>query len=160
MAMKHVGTGYATVHLDQRNDSPEMVTSNVHTSVACARLGEEMVKVSLYYRGDQLISHHRGRDIEVEYCTFCPDHLEWDWQEQGKCYGQGVDMFPMTYVGRQDVIEQFCNQCPVVSECLDFAVSMRATAGIWGGENFFNRERRVEVSKQRTRLMRGLAGVS
>ena len=65
--------------------------------------------------------------------------LAWEWQDRAACRGAWppVDMLDIG-VGESHripkLIEGYCNHCPVVLECAEFALTdIRSTLGIWGG---------------------------
>lgn len=83
------------------------------------------------------------------------------WREEGACFGQNdlVDAFypPGEPWGMSDHIAPavaaaeaealaYCARCPVIVECLDFALATRQEWGTWGG--LTARERR-KVLRQR-----------
>lgn len=67
--------------------------------------------------------------------------LEARWQDIAECKG----MDPTLFFGpehaetvkekrdREDAAKAVCNQCPVRSECLEYALDAREAYGIWGG---------------------------
>ncbi len=64
-----------------------------------------------------------------------------DWQRRAACRGeQSVAFFPPVHTERKPVrIERerrakaVCRQCPVVDECLTYALDTREPHGVWGG---------------------------
>lgn len=65
------------------------------------------------------------------------------WQSGAACRGpESVMFFPPPYPERKEEREMrerrakaICQSCPVVEECLDYALSIREPHGIWGGLN-------------------------
>ncbi len=63
------------------------------------------------------------------------------WQLRAACRGpESALFFPPTYPERKDErdarearAKAICQECPVRSECLDYAISIREPHGIWGG---------------------------
>lgn len=58
-----------------------------------------------------------------------PPHLE--WQTRAVCAGQDTDLF-FENSGNQQ-IKEFCDNCPVRTDCLAYAVNEHIEHGIWGG---------------------------
>jgi WhiB family redox-sensing transcriptional regulator len=81
------------------------------------------------------------------------------WQKRGACGGEDPELFfPISTVGlgaqRQiEVAKDVCRRCPVVDDCLNWALEANEQAGIWGGMSEGERsslKRRVarQASKQ------------
>jgi WhiB family redox-sensing transcriptional regulator len=69
-----------------------------------------------------------------------PINEEWDWQGLAACRGMDVEIFFHPYDERRQARELrirqakvICQDCPVVTECRDHALSTREPYGIWGG---------------------------
>jgi WhiB family redox-sensing transcriptional regulator len=63
------------------------------------------------------------------------------WREEARCRGMDPDIF---FHGRRRSAaraRRICAGCPVVGECLDYAISEKLWFGVWGGMT--PRERRV-----------------
>src|SRR5690606_2640159 len=79
--------------------------------------------------------------------------LNLDWKLNAACWN--TDQTPFFPPGDDpdipDQANRLCNNCPVNSECLDYAVSIRPTAGIWAGltADGVKRERRRRYMRQR-----------
>ena len=60
------------------------------------------------------------------------------WRLRAACREADPDLFypspdnPNDAVAPKRVIETYCNHCPVVADCLEFAVQQGETFGIWG----------------------------
>lgn len=61
-----------------------------------------------------------------------------DWRDRAACRGEDPELF--FPVGRDDVdrpeidaAKEICDRCPVLDECLDYALQTRQPEGIWGG---------------------------
>lgn len=75
-----------------------------------------------------------------------------DWQRSAACRGEhAVNFFPPTHFERKDlrlarerVAKAICRSCPVVAECLEYAISSREPHGVWGGLNEVERRQLVE----------------
>lgn len=56
-----------------------------------------------------------------------------DWREDALCLtvGDSEEWFPNN--GLSDAATSVCRRCPVQWDCLDFALDIQPTHGIWGG---------------------------
>lgn len=71
----------------------------------------------------------------------------WGWQFDGACRGADSTLFfaPNYFEkrhekeGREAQAKAICASCPVRDECLEYALRIRETHGIWGGLNEFER---------------------
>lgn len=65
------------------------------------------------------------------------------WQHRGACRGpHSVVFFPPSQferkverLERERRAKEICSDCPVVGECLDYALSIQEPHGVWGGLN-------------------------
>ncbi len=78
----------------------------------------------------------------------------YEWQEQGACRTAGAATFfpPEEERGpkrqqHESQAKAYCAQCPVVTACLNHALSVRESHGIWGGMT--RRERQALLAEQR-----------
>lgn len=78
--------------------------------------------------------------------------LPTEWMESARCHGidRSIDFFP----GPSDIksvkaAKQFCCACPVIAECLEYAL-VRHEDGVWGGTSAY--ERGLLRRKRRTPL--------
>ncbi|MEM7340922.1 MAG: WhiB family transcriptional regulator [Actinomycetota bacterium] len=68
-------------------------------------------------------------------------NLEIDWQNRAACRGPNQAIFfpPPQSERRSDKrrrerrAKEICAECPVVSECREYAIGVREQHGIWGG---------------------------
>lgn len=67
---------------------------------------------------------------------------DWNWQVNGACRGQNADLFynPENERGRTKRIREagakaVCAQCPVITQCLEWALDVGESYGIWGGKS-------------------------
>lgn len=82
----------------------------------------------------------------------------WEWQEQGNCHGiEDPEIFFLPYGIRatkkkeaEDKAKAICEGCPVIQQCLQFALDTRETYGVWGGTT--PEERQEMLDKQRNNL--------
>lgn len=73
-----------------------------------------------------------------------------DWMEVGLCKKYPPEMFfPSDSVG-VDRAKRVCEPCPVINECLEFALENREDHGVWGGTS--ERERRRILKRRRLAL--------
>lgn len=65
------------------------------------------------------------------------------WQHRAACRGPQAAVFfpPPHFERKRDRLERerrakaICATCPVISECLDYALTIKEPHGIWGGLN-------------------------
>jgi WhiB family redox-sensing transcriptional regulator len=76
------------------------------------------------------------------------------WQEQAACQGYGSDLFfepdnelRVVRARREQAAKKVCAECPVRSECLNFAESGPEVFGVWGGTT--QRERAIRRRRRR-----------
>ncbi len=73
-----------------------------------------------------------------------PDDLK--WMDDGRCMGLSpTEFFPTDGDGVIDA-QQICDGCPVIDECLEYALTNRIFQGVWGGTS--ERERRRILRSQ------------
>jgi WhiB family redox-sensing transcriptional regulator len=73
-------------------------------------------------------------------------HADYSWRNQSICRDTDPDLFfpvgttghALTQIARA---KEVCGECPVSSECLEFALETNQDSGIWGGTS--EEERRV-----------------
>lgn len=68
-----------------------------------------------------------------------------EWMGRAACKGMDPDLFFPDRGESTKEAKALCLGCPVVKECLDYAVRNREKQGIWGGTS----------ERQRRRLRRG-----
>jgi WhiB family redox-sensing transcriptional regulator len=72
--------------------------------------------------------------------------MDTEWMENAKCRDMDPDIFfPSDGVG-VEVARKICVDCPVKSECLEYALEYHIDHGVWGGCS--ERERR-RIAKRR-----------
>lgn len=62
------------------------------------------------------------------------------WRHKAACKGREADIFAETQAGIKRA-KKLCAGCPVMAQCLSFAVDVEVTHGIWGGTTFADRTR-------------------
>ena len=71
---------------------------------------------------------------------------ELDWQDEALCNQTDPEaFFPETMYEAKDAVA-ICQMCPVVNQCLEYAIKNNETSGVWGGVDFTIRGR---VSEKR-----------
>ena len=86
------------------------------------------------------------------------------WMAAGSCADKPPALFfPSDGVG-VEVAKRVCEECPVKSECLEFALENRIDHGVWGGTSERQRRRIVKArladgSRQRLGRRGGDAGM-
>lgn len=96
---------------------------------ACARCGK--VRVTNETRGQKLCSACR---------YFAADQPPGDWARRGACIGADPDLFDGDrYAKRYDEAIAICSTCPVIDECLNYAIDSNINHGVWGGLTAYQR---------------------
>lgn len=65
----------------------------------------------------------------------------WRWKEQGNCYGEDPEIFQISKPSKQElgfIYDVYCSTCPVLTECLNWAIAADEK-GIWAGTSFEQR---------------------
>ncbi len=77
-----------------------------------------------------------------------PGPADWDWQHRGSCRGTGTALFfspdgerASARVHRERAAQQLCEQCPVITNCREHALTAGEPYGIWGGMTEADRTR-------------------
>jgi WhiB family redox-sensing transcriptional regulator len=79
-----------------------------------------------------------------------PDHAEQEWMLHARCRSLAPgEFFPSDGVGVEKA-RRICAQCPVVNDCLEYALEYRIDHGVWGGAS--ERERRRIMRRRRTEI--------
>lgn len=73
-----------------------------------------------------------------------PTRQATDWTGAA-CIGEDPDAWFPEHGGPQLTAKRICGACPLIRECLTFALTQPDTIGIWGGTN--ERERRKHYRK-------------
>ena len=74
---------------------------------------------------------------------------ELKWWDLGACRGLDASVFYPDDGGGAEVAKSVCAECPVQAACLDYALSVREKAGVWGGATERDR-RRIIRQRRRT----------
>jgi WhiB family redox-sensing transcriptional regulator len=78
--------------------------------------------------------------------------LRTGWLEQAACQHHDPDLFfPVSEVGpgvaQIDDAKRVCRSCPVIAECLEWAVARAIPFGVWGGLSGDERELIARTSR-------------
>lgn len=72
---------------------------------------------------------------------------------RARCVGESPDVFfPSDGVGVLRA-QKICADCPVINECLEYALANHISHGVWGGASERQR-RRLQRRRQQERLQR------
>ncbi len=73
--------------------------------------------------------------------------MDTTWMAEGLCnHHPPAVFFPSDGVG-VEIAKKICAECPVKSECLEYALELRVDHGVWGGES--ERQRRRMLKNRR-----------
>jgi WhiB family transcriptional regulator, redox-sensing transcriptional regulator len=80
-----------------------------------------------------------------------------DWRQNAACIGEDPELFfPVGTTGPAlDQVEQakaVCRTCPVIEQCLEWALASNQDSGVWGGMSEDER-RALRRSRQRRRRL-------
>jgi WhiB family redox-sensing transcriptional regulator len=98
---------------------------------------------------------HLGFDFRLSRRAFIVTALDRSWQPIASCSGSHSHLFfPPNVTERKEERERreiraksVCRICPVGSECLDYAMTIREPYGIWGGlTETERRQRKARIS--------------
>jgi len=75
-----------------------------------------------------------------------------DWQKRAACRGADANLFfapthqetKEERLGREAQAKSVCARCPVLEQCLSFALTTREPHGIWGGMNESERRQALQ----------------
>jgi WhiB family redox-sensing transcriptional regulator len=74
--------------------------------------------------------------------------MDTQWMTRGKCREMPPSVFfPSDGLGVQ-AAQRICATCPVIDDCLEYALANRIDHGVWGGRS--ERERRRILRSRRT----------
>lgn len=74
-----------------------------------------------------------------------------DWFARAKCRAKHTDFFFPTRTGEQEVWDEivaFCSDCPVKTECAEYAIENDIREGYWGGLSG-NKRRRIAMQRKK-----------
>jgi WhiB family redox-sensing transcriptional regulator len=83
-----------------------------------------------------------------------------EWLRHAACVGEDPELFfPVGATGPalEDIAaaKRVCRRCPVIVECLSWALSSGQTAGVWGGTGEDERAELLRAARDRPRNRRG-----
>lgn len=71
------------------------------------------------------------------------------WRKQAACLGYQEQMFPGAVPHEIENAKSICRRCPVINECLQWALATREPSGVWGG---MSEKERTSLLRQTARL--------
>lgn len=80
-----------------------------------------------------------------------------DWRQKAACLDEDPELFfPIGTTGpaleQVERAKQICRRCPVIEQCLEWALETNQDAGVWGGLSEDER-RTLRRSRQRRRRL-------
>ncbi|POX50648.1 WhiB family transcriptional regulator [Streptomyces sp. Ru72] len=77
-----------------------------------------------------------------------------EWLRQAACVGEDPELFfPVGTAGpaveETAAAKRVCRRCPVLGECLDWALGSGQTAGVWGGTGEQERAELLRAARDR-----------
>lgn len=80
--------------------------------------------------------------IHANHDRYLTEHMQ-EWKQRGKCAINKVsnDFFYPHSSAEENKNASYCTGCEVQLECLEFAIVLRESAGVWGGASTNHRER-------------------
>ena len=80
---------------------------------------------------------------------------ETKWMADGNCASRPPSMFfPSDGVGVEHA-KKICEDCPVASQCLEYAIENRIDHGVWGGTSERQRRRIVRARAEAAKAGQG-----
>lgn len=73
-----------------------------------------------------------------------------DWFTKAVCRGVNPEIFFPVEVNEARDAKIICGECPVKTECLEYALTNKEEYGVWGGATF--RERKIMLKKRRREM--------
>jgi WhiB family redox-sensing transcriptional regulator len=73
---------------------------------------------------------------------------EYNWRDDAACAETDGDLFFPRKGGHDSPGIRICNNCPVRTQCLDYAITTEQIKGIWGGTTPSQR-RRMRVANEK-----------
>ena len=127
--------GWVSQRQAQRN-CPDGTDSVAHADPTCGCAhGADLVPVSL-----------TGALKGLPFCRYCrPPEGPGDWADKAACKGAPSDWFFGTEAGGGVAVyrqaRDICERCPVIDDCLAFALRTRMEYGMWAGTTPLDRQR-------------------
>jgi len=73
------------------------------------------------------------------------------WMEDAACKGTATDVFfPLQWQSIKPA-ERICSRCPVIEECLGYAIANEEWYGIWGGLSENRRRGLIKQKREKER---------
>jgi len=82
------------------------------------------------------------------------DEVVLQWQDDAMCAQVGTEMFFPEKGGSTREAKKICAACPVVAECLAYAIEIEVGPGIWGGLSQRERNKLRPKDEQRAAAAR------
>ncbi|HWS44503.1 MAG TPA: WhiB family transcriptional regulator [Acidimicrobiia bacterium] len=80
-----------------------------------------------------------------------------DWFADAACRGADTDVFFPSSDAAAAEAKAICAACPVREDCLEHALEMRPSDGVWGGLTAIERHRMIRRRQKAARRARGAA---
>ncbi|MFZ3560495.1 WhiB family transcriptional regulator [Streptomyces sp. BH055] len=81
-----------------------------------------------------------------------------EWLDRAACVEEDPDLFfPVGTTGPAvddvEAAKEVCRRCPVIMDCLRWAVATGQTTGVWGGTSESERARLLRAERRRARAV-------
>lgn len=136
-------------------------TKVVHHTLNCQRGNwdhSQAFKTPVYEEDGELYTENQYSNRIVRLCKSCSyETAPEDWKERAACRENFDErFFSEDKTERDAAINELCNQCPVIRDCLEYGVVRESenAGGVWGGIYFSpnRQERRKQIERQAKRL--------
>lgn len=77
--------------------------------------------------------------------------MDREWALQAACAGMDTEIWFIESEAAHDLAKSICVRCPVQEACLQAAIEIPGTFGVWGGKTKRQRTRMAAVPRQRTK---------
>lgn len=147
---KHINQYWATNHY------PKIV----HTTLRCPKVFNppEMTRLSVFEEDGQLrvlgaqnSGHMPTSTRQVDLCPSCPEIIDDSWTERAACLNSPEDMVTPG-AGYHGLVKKYCDNCPVVVDCLQHAEHYSDLFGIYGGVLITKSDRAARIRKRKAEL--------
>lgn len=133
--------------------------TTAHTSLQCGYVDSALLhkRPVIEEDGERMVLIGE-RTRPVKDCPHCPpERGDMAWRDEAKCTDSADPrIFSNRSTVRGEFIEEYCDQCPVVRECLESGAMMDSqnVGAIWGGLYFQvnDSKRRQDIEKRRKEL--------
>lgn len=157
-------TGYLAARPDPTGTPRHGSNTVIHFNTLCVWLTDatRVVGLAVRHRGDTATVPAYGVTLPVcQQCGNYPLTRDGSWRAQALCDPEntpGVDpswWFQPTQGGSDEQhaaafeAKRICRECPVITECRDYATVTRQPYGIWAGEAASTRATRTRNQRRR-----------